>query len=215
MTRVILHGAVATAVGKSEWSVDIATPMEAVQAIDANCDGRLLQHFFENLESEYKVVVDNQPLAAIEEFTTLERPMGEVHILPVLRGAGNQGGWLVLVGVIIIALVLAIPTAGGSLFGTGSGFAALTSAKIALTATQSFFMTVGLAVTLAGVSQLLAPNQNVDNNEKPENKPSYIFNGAINMYKQGNPVPIGFGFTRTGSQVISAGIRAVDISQEE
>src|ERR1051326_9414947 len=105
MTSVFLHGALATAVGKAEWKVDISTPVEAITAIDANTNGKLLNHLYENLETEYRVVVDNQDLGAIEEFSVFERQMNEVHIMPVIRGSGGSGGWLVIVGLVIVALV--------------------------------------------------------------------------------------------------------------
>jgi predicted phage tail protein len=211
MTTVILHGALAGAVGKDSWKVDIATPLEAVSAVDANCGGKLLQHLYQNLDTEYRVVVDNGDLTHVEEFTVLERPMNEIHIMPAIRGSGGSGGWLVLVGIVIIALVIA--TGGVAIVG---GDALLgTAASVTVTSTGSFFLTIGLAVTLSGLSQVLAPNQKTDNKEKPENKPSYIFNGAVNTYQQGNPIPWGAGFVRTGSQVVSAGIRSVDISMSD
>ena len=42
--------------------------------------------------------------------------------------------------------------------------------------------------------------------ERPENKPSYSFNGAVNTTAQGHPVPVGYGRLVVGSAVISAGI---------
>lgn len=211
MTTVVLHGALAGAVGRATWNVEISTPLEAVAAVDANCNGKLIQHFYENLDTEYRVLVDNQDLSHVEEFSVLEREMQEVHILPVLKGAGGAGGWLVLVGVIIIALTI---VAGGVGFAAGDAIMGVPGA-LTVTSAGSFFLTLGIAVTLSGLSQLLAPNQKTDNKEKAENKPSYIFNGAVNTYQQGNPISVGFGLMRTGSQIISAGIRSVDISMED
>jgi len=53
----------------------------------------------------------------------------------------------------------------------------------------------------------------VDSGESVANKPSYLFNGARNTMTQGNPVPVGFGELGVGSQVISAGIRSVQITE--
>ena len=211
MTTVVLHGALARDVGRASWRLDIATPIEAVTAIDANCDGRLMKHLYANLDTEYRVIVDGKDTQHIEEVSALERPMEEIHIMPAIRGAGGSGGWLVIVGIVIIALVIVTGgiavTAADPLLGT--------AASLTVTSTGSFFLTMGIAVTLAGLSQLLAPNQKTDKREKPENKPSYIFNGAVNTYQQGNPIPWGAGFVRTGSQVVSAGIRSVDISMND
>jgi predicted phage tail protein len=45
--------------------------------------------------------------------------------------------------------------------------------------------------------------QNID---RPANKPSYAFDGAVNTAAQGNPVPICYGRLIVGSQVVSAGL---------
>ena len=47
--------------------------------------------------------------------------------------------------------------------------------------------------------------------ERPENKPSYSFNGAVNTTAQGHPVPVGYGRLIVGSAVISAGIDVDEI----
>jgi predicted phage tail protein len=39
---------------------------------------------------------------------------------------------------------------------------------------------------------------------------SYAFNGPVNMQAQGNPVPVAYGETWTGSAVISGGIFSED-----
>ncbi len=48
--------------------------------------------------------------------------------------------------------------------------------------------------------------------EKPDNQPSYVFNGPVNTTAQGQPVPIGYGRLIVGGAVISAGISIDDIS---
>jgi hypothetical protein len=47
-------------------------------------------------------------------------------------------------------------------------------------------------------------------NDKPENQPSYAFNGPLNTQAQGNPVPVLYGELIVGSAVLSAGITAKD-----
>lgn len=70
---------------------------------------------------------------------------------------------------------------------------------------------MGMSLALGGVAQLLAPKVKAESKEAVENKPSYIFNGAVNTVAQGNPVPILYGRMRVGSQVVSAGITSNDI----
>jgi predicted phage tail protein len=67
---------------------------------------------------------------------------------------------------------------------------------------------IGWGLVLGGVSSLLFTPKTHDPaaTERPENKPSYAFNGPVNTTAQGNPVPVGYGRLRVGSQVISAGL---------
>ena len=44
--------------------------------------------------------------------------------------------------------------------------------------------------------------------DRPDNKPSYAFDGPLNTTAQGNPVPLAYGKILAGSQVISAGLEA-------
>lgn len=43
----------------------------------------------------------------------------------------------------------------------------------------------------------------------PDQRTSYLFDGAVNTVAQGGPVPIIYGRMRVGSVVVSAGINSV------
>lgn len=209
MVRVVLHGSLADDVGRAEWSLRVSSPVEALRAIEANT-GKVVSHFTTNLETEYRVVVDGSDLSHADEFSLIPRPCQEIHIVPVLRGSGKGGGWLAFIGIAILAVML-IPFTGGA---SGSLYAAMSTGANATALTglaATTIVGIGISLTFAGISQMLTPSVKTDDNERPENKPSYIFNGAVNTYQQGNPVPVGFGLVRVGSQVISAGVRATDI----
>ena len=47
--------------------------------------------------------------------------------------------------------------------------------------------------------------------ERPENKPSYLFNGAVNTTEQGQPIPLLYGELIVGSAVVSAGLTDKEI----
>ena len=58
-----------------------------------------------------------------------------------------------------------------------------------------------------GIIQMLVPVPKTgDPSERPENKPSTYFDGAVNTMAQGHPVPLGYGKLMVGSAVISAGL---------
>lgn len=75
----------------------------------------------------------------------------------------------------------------------------------------AFAMVVNYLAYMA-VSSLLAPSPPViGTTDRPENKPSYLFDGAINTAAQGNPVPVGYGRVMVGSQVLYAGLAVEQI----
>ena len=47
--------------------------------------------------------------------------------------------------------------------------------------------------------------------ESPDQRSSFIFNGAVNISSQGTPVPLVYGQMRTGSVVVSAGINTEEV----
>ena len=73
-------------------------------------------------------------------------------------------------------------------------------------------LTIGASLVLGGISQLLVPVPKVSGpQERPENKPSYLFNGAVNTTEQGQPIPLLYGELIVGSAVVSAGLTDKEI----
>lgn len=95
--------------------------------------------------------------------------------------------------------------------GSGGFFKVIIGVALMVVTNGSF----GLSMVLSGISEMLfsapKPDKFGNKNEKPENQPSYIFNGVVNTSAQGNPVPLCYGKMRIGSQVISAGLTTRDI----
>ena len=135
-----------------------------------------------------------------------------VKIVPVLKGAGEDGNTIIGVVLIIIAVVLIIYTQGvygWELFEVGGEY---------LVVAESTFYVAAAAFAYAGISLLMtnnlvqAPNsyEGLLSNSKAND--SYGFQGTpSNLTSQGNPVPLGYGRMRVGSQVISTGIFAQNI----
>ncbi|WP_417511451.1 tail assembly protein [Methylophaga sp.] len=76
-----------------------------------------------------------------------------------------------------------------------------------------FLTKVGVALALGSVSEMLfSPSQSKQEEaERPENRPSYYFNGAINRTRQGEPGPVCYGKMIVGSIVISKGLSVEQI----
>jgi predicted phage tail protein len=193
MVTVILYGHLATQFGKKHM-LNIATPAEAVRAMSANYKA-FKAAVVQDGQLAYRVLVGKEDRADDEG---LHLPVGQlktVKIIPLISGAGGFGK--VLLGAALI---------GASFFLPGTPLLAGFSFSAASIATS-----VGFSLLLGGVSQMLfaPPKPKSLSNERPENKPSYAFNGAVNTVAQGNPVPYFYGGPlRVGSQVISAGLVA-------
>jgi predicted phage tail protein len=65
---------------------------------------------------------------------------------------------------------------------------------------------------LGGVTQMLFSPKSAQSVERPENRPSYSFDGAVNTTAQGSPVSVLYGGPLiVGSQVVSAGLSVEQI----
>jgi predicted phage tail protein len=207
VTRVFLHGELGKACGEV-WNLAVQTPAEALRAIEVNT-GKLLTHLRSVGEglAMYRVLLDDKDHTCIEDITVPIKTYKSIHFIPVPQGAAKEGTWELIAG---IALILAVVVVGFVSYGTALGAMTQTVGLASHLITAAF--TMGIALTVGGVSMLLTPNpRSADSPEKPDNRPSYIFNGPVNTYRQGNPVPVGYGMLLVGSQVISAGIRATDL----
>ncbi len=177
----------ATRYGKKH-SLDINSPAEAIRALIANHKEFKKDLIGEN-KTGYRVLTGNDDRASHQG---LHLPFGankEIKIIPVV--AGSNGVGKIILGAALVFASFYLPGAGAAAGG--------------ITA-SSVTAAVGWSLVLGGVSSLLfSPDiPSIDGNERPENKPSYAFNGPVNTIRQGNPCPVGYGRLRIGSQVISA-----------
>lgn len=202
MKKIQLLGELGKKFGKS-FSMDVKNPAEAVRALCINFP-EFKQDLIDSGDKGvgYKIIV-GKDAQSIDE---LHNPIGNqtIKLVPILQGAGGNGIGSVLLGAVIIAAAFA--TGGVSLTATG-----------ALTATFLGGMAFGMGVSLiiGGITQMLTPipDMSVDaTNNQPDNKPSHVFNGAVNTSAQGYPVPVGYGRMIVGSAVISAGIVAEELA---
>lgn len=202
LRKVKLHGDLGEKFGK-EFTVDVNTPAEAVRLLSANFKG-FKRHLAENSAPGYHVLVGGSDVDkdALNNSVFSDQ---EIHIIPVIAGAGKGGGiFKIILGV---ALIWA---AGG--FGAGTGLGVGFGAGA--TAGWSVVGSVGVSLVMSGLSSMLfaPPSANTpESREAAASRPSYSFDGPVNTIRQGNPVSIGYGRLRVGSQVISAGLYAVNI----
>ncbi len=96
--------------------------------------------------------------------------------------------------------------------GSGTVVAEVVWYVASMYATNAAFAFAVNMIAFSAVSSLLAPSPPViGTNDRPENQPSYVFDGAVNTAAQGNPVPVGYGRVMVGSQVLYAGLAVEQI----
>lgn len=202
MKTIILLGELGKKFGK-KMRLDVKTPAEAVRALCANFP-EFERHMVESEKRNvgYRIVLGKTDIPLDD----IHNPAGSqtIKLVPVVMGAGGGFGQIVLGALIIGA---AFMTGGASLsIGMMGGF------SVATTFVGGIALGVGASLILGGVAQMLSPMPKAtDPSEKPENQPSYTFNGAVNTTAQGQPVPVGYGRMVVGSAVISAGITTEEI----
>jgi len=202
MKTVRLYGNLAKRFGK-EFKIDVKTPIEAVRALSVIIPG--FKQYMAKNKDMYTLFTGYDDRV----ITQYHLPFSEktLRIVPVVAGSGSVGR--IILGV---ALIFVAPYLGAYASGLGLGAAG------PLTSTGMFLMNaatnLGFAMILGGISQLLfsPPSQDSYEYAATENKPSFVFSGAINTTAQGNPVPVGYGQLRIGSQVISAGLEAQQVT---
>jgi predicted phage tail protein len=138
----------------------------------------------------------------------------ELHIFPAITGAGGKGiGQIILGVVLIIVAIVMIWNPLGWAAAAGAVGAGTTAATIGGVSAASLAL-AGVLSIAGGVMAMLTKTPTMDSYAGAagaEQRPSFIFNGAINNTEQGVPVPLVYGRHLTGSTVISAGMEVVQL----
>lgn len=172
MRTVYLHGEAGRLYGH-EWRLDVDSLAEAVRAIGVQCKG--FQQYIEardwhcvrgaTVEGGYELDQD---------MVTLRLGKSDLHITPVIRGAGGkaQSFGKIIAGVLLAGFAFFVAPAGFSFLG--------------MTAKQIGMIGVGLA--LSGVSSLISAQK-----KSSKEKESNLFSSIQDVAQQGQPIPIIVG----------------------
>lgn len=201
-TTVILGGELGRRFPK-EWELECSSVAEASRIISVNIP-EYKRYLIEHSEPGFHVLVGKRKLGEQELFNPLGAQV--IRIYPAIAGA-KSGGLLVIAGIALAAFSYGVlsPYAAG-LAASGSAYAGI--AGYAATAVGA----IGTSLALSGVSQLLfRPPKPPGPQERPENKPSFVFNGPVNTLAQGQAVPVCFGELIVGGAIISQGISTEEI----
>lgn len=176
MLTVIFYGDMVARFGKS-YTLNVRSPREALHALMLQIDG-LRAYFRAHPTRAFLVRGPQQDY----DDSDLDYPQasGALRIVPLVHGAGAVGK--ILLGAAIAIVGFFVPVVG------------------------TYMIALGASIALSGLADLLTPRvQTAATPEKPENQPSFAFDGAVNTMGQGGPVPLGYGRMRIGCQVVSVG----------
>ena len=192
--------------GEGTFELDVFNAAEAIKALCANFAG--LDKWLIDSGNDgivYKVLLGEQEVGE-DNIENLLYPWSEkevFHVTPVLAGSGGFGRFVT--GALMVGAVLATGgiAAGGISFSSG-----LFGAKVLGMSVGSMVGTMGVALMLGGISQMLTPVPK----EPPDSRKlqSYSFSGIEQTTAQGGPVPIVYGKCFVGSAVLSAGLDTFD-----
>ena len=200
LRKLKLYGELAKFVGHKEFEIQVDSLAKAVSFLVNN---------FPQVEKYmnpqyYQVKVGNYSVNQEEIY----HPIGQedIHIVPVVGGAGSGTGKILLGAALIAGAFL---TGGASLT-----FAQVPLANAGAITGIAFSGTIakaavylGAALVLQGVSEMLFPvPKPKEFNSEQDPQLSYSFSGTQNTSRAGTPVPIVYGEIVTGSVVISGAI---------
>lgn len=183
LTKVYLEGPLGQKFGR-EWELDVNTPTEALQIIEANVPG--VTAWIKrnaNIYANYKVIckdAQGRNTHLSDDTYGMQVKAKSIRFVPLTAGAG--AGARVIVGAFMVV--------GGLVF------------------QQPWLTMMGASMMLGGIIELLSPQpqKNKSDDSARSDGTSYYFNGPVNTETQGIPVPLIYGRCLVGSQAISANI---------
>ena len=195
LRKLKLYGELAEFVGHKEFEIQVDSLAKAVSFLVNNfpqIEKYMNPQYYQVKVGNYAVDKDEIHHPIVQE---------DIHIVPVISGAGRGGLGKVLLGAALIA--------GAFMLGP-AGF--MTAEKLTtgvILAKSAVYL--GASLVLSGVSEMLFPMPK-PKEFKSEQDPqlSFSFSCTQNTSRAGTPVPIVYGEIVTGSVVISG---AVDTQQ--
>lgn len=192
LKTIKLYGVLGKKFGK-EFKLAVESTREAVKALSVQVPG--FEQFMLTAHEQgltFAVFQDDENIS--EDQIDFETGAKVIKIVPKVKGAGGNGIFQVIIGAVLIAA--AFVTGGASLAAWG--------------ALQGALVGAGVGMVVGGISQMLTPKVEVQDQNQDGNKPNKGFGGAVTTIAQGNPVPILYGQREVGGFIVNAGQFAVD-----
>jgi len=208
MKTLVLHGRLAEQFGE-RFEMSVRTAADAIRLMECNFPNQFANAF---TEGWYVISTPIRPTGLSNDELHMMTSAEEIHVRPVaagqlkglfgLLGGAGAGGFL--------GGVFAPFGIGGGIAGAGAtgGFLGL-GAGGALGGFGSIALGLGLLGILMLISSALAPDD--DEKGDPAERPSFLFDGAVNTNDQGVAVPVVYGRMRTGSVIVYGGISSARV----
>ena len=185
LKTIKLYGDLKEITGHSELDAHVNSVGDCIRFLLMNWP-QLERHMNERY---YQVLTDGNEIGEEEVHYPVAK---EIKIVPVIAGAGGGTGKLLL-GAALIGIAIASGGVGLSVLSAGT-----------FSSTAAFVGKVGIALALAGASELLFPvpkPEKFENDQDP--RISFDFGGTPNTSRAGTTHPVVYGEIFTGSTVIS------------
>ena len=211
--EVNLHGRIGKRLGKRSWGVCVESVSEGLHAINKMSGGKLFKLFSEaqKKNQKYKILINNVPwksdsdvrldkiyyrsgeeekaikqakLLRNSELAFKNPKLKKIDIVPVVEGSDEIV--TIVLAVILIIIGIMIVSAGH--------------------AWGWYIIMAGVGLLAAGISALLMEPPAMDELRTIQGatSASYLFNGPVNISREGGPVPVCYGELLVGSQTLSA-----------
>jgi predicted phage tail protein len=206
MRNVYLYGHLKKQFG-AKFRLNVDTPGQAIRLLNANFPG-----FSASLRKGwYRLIIGDrakggQPLDLAQVEMRLGRD--DFHLVPVAAGAKSGGGAMkAVLGVALVgaAIFFSGGTLAAPLAGLGGALPGLGGAV-----TWGNLAGLGAIMTIAGVSQMIAPQAKSDTGTRKED--SFALAGPQNLDAQGYPVPLVIGEVIAGGIPVSTDYDVEDLA---
>ena len=183
MKTIILHGILAKKFGKS-FRLSVGSTKEAMRALCVQLAG--FEAFMMNAHKRglrFAVFHDKHNVG--ENELDMSHTAKIIRVVPVVEGSKKEGVLETVIGAVLVV---------AGIVATGMGFAPAGAALIG----------AGIGLMVGGISQMLMPKVDAQDNNQDGNKANKGFGGAVTTIAQGNPVPILYGEREIGGFIMSA-----------
>jgi len=187
LRTITLYGSLKDLAQTDTFELDVDTPVALLTGM------RSLFNGFRQWCDDHRLAVvltDDTTTPVPLDVSELTMQLGQatnIHLVPETEGAGFE-----------IATIMAAIAAGSY-----------------ATALYYIAVNIAIAVVVGVIISALSPTPDMSGGSaRSDERPSFLFNGPVNVVEQGYPVPLVYGTHMTGSIIISAGVEVEDIPYE-